>query len=293
MYARLVRVDLDAVEPEPEPEPEPELMEWWKLPRWQRRGTSARVKTDQMPPQHLSCLPGLTALFALTHATDGHAARFAARKAAAGEAARSGVDASLASPDAQPCVDGGYFKWHGSKIGNWFSILRNGLRPLSSTPLMAHGAAFGKGIYTADKLHVSLAYSCPLEWSQVMKALFQQSIGSHTQMPAGLCVVALTEVVSSAQLASPSGLAASLGRLCYVIQEADDLTVRYLALMDFNDFKHRDPAKGCHASTLRWSPEQTMHQHVASLHEFPSELVSARARAEELLTEALGAPPLG
>jgi hypothetical protein len=51
------------------------------------------------------------------------------------------------------------FAFHGSPIGNWHSILRMGLKNMSHTPEMMHGAAFGKGIYLALDSGTSVLYS--------------------------------------------------------------------------------------------------------------------------------------
>jgi len=49
--------------------------------------------------------------------------------------------------------------WHGSPFGNWHSIMRNGLQNMSGTKHQMHGAAYGKGIYFALNMSVSLSYS--------------------------------------------------------------------------------------------------------------------------------------
>jgi len=51
-----------------------------------------------------------------------------------------------------------HYVFHGSKWHNWYSILRNGLKNCSNTPLMTCGAAYGNGIYTSDDINVSLRY---------------------------------------------------------------------------------------------------------------------------------------
>ena len=49
--------------------------------------------------------------------------------------------------------------YHGSCNENWYSIMRNGLIPMSNTSLQAHGAAFGQGIYLSSDYTYSHAYS--------------------------------------------------------------------------------------------------------------------------------------
>lgn len=51
-----------------------------------------------------------------------------------------------------------YF-FHGSPLGNWFSILRNGIKNCSKSKLMANGAAGGSGVYGADNISTPLVYA--------------------------------------------------------------------------------------------------------------------------------------
>jgi len=50
------------------------------------------------------------------------------------------------------------YLFHGSKSYNWYSIIRNGLKICSGTPLMTTGAAYGNGIYLSDSLNISYNY---------------------------------------------------------------------------------------------------------------------------------------
>merc|ERR1712232_11459 len=54
---------------------------------------------------------------------------------------------------------GSIFAFHGSHVGNWHSILRNGLKNASNTPLMSAGAAHGPGIYLGKSSQISMGYS--------------------------------------------------------------------------------------------------------------------------------------
>jgi hypothetical protein len=49
--------------------------------------------------------------------------------------------------------------FHGSQSECWYSILRNGLKVMSSTAMMTAGAAYGAGIYTSDNYSTSLGYT--------------------------------------------------------------------------------------------------------------------------------------
>lgn len=51
-----------------------------------------------------------------------------------------------------------WYMFHGSKIGNWHSILRNGIRNMSGTTMMSHGAVLGPGVYMADNLQTAFGY---------------------------------------------------------------------------------------------------------------------------------------
>ncbi len=51
-----------------------------------------------------------------------------------------------------------WYLFHGSKIGNWHSIIRNGIKSMSGTKLMSAGAAAGPGIYCSDDIRVSYMY---------------------------------------------------------------------------------------------------------------------------------------
>jgi len=52
-----------------------------------------------------------------------------------------------------------YFLVHGSKLENWYSIMRNGLKNYSGTAQMVNGQAYGPGIYLSDKFNFSYGYS--------------------------------------------------------------------------------------------------------------------------------------
>ena len=49
--------------------------------------------------------------------------------------------------------------WHGGPSKNWHSIIRAGLKNMSNSKYMAHGAAYGQGIYMAKDSSTSLGYS--------------------------------------------------------------------------------------------------------------------------------------
>jgi len=51
-----------------------------------------------------------------------------------------------------------YYLFHGSPIGCWHGILRNGIKNVSNTKLMTTGAAFGAGVYLSDNFDISHMY---------------------------------------------------------------------------------------------------------------------------------------
>lgn len=51
-----------------------------------------------------------------------------------------------------------WYLFHGSSLGNWHSILRNGIRCMSRTLLMSYGAVHGDGVYSSDKLTTAAHY---------------------------------------------------------------------------------------------------------------------------------------
>lgn len=53
----------------------------------------------------------------------------------------------------------GKLLYHGSSFGNWFSIIRNGLKNMSNTKFMSSGSAYGQGIYFSNNFNTSYSYS--------------------------------------------------------------------------------------------------------------------------------------
>lgn len=52
-----------------------------------------------------------------------------------------------------------HFLFHGSGISSWYPIVKNGLKVMSGTAMMANGAAHGNGIYFSDQFGMSYGYS--------------------------------------------------------------------------------------------------------------------------------------
>ena len=63
------------------------------------------------------------------------------------------------------------YLYHGSNIGNWYSIMRNGLKNCSGTKLMSSGAAYGNGIYLSNNANLSNSYSNSIGIQNTIKIL--------------------------------------------------------------------------------------------------------------------------
>ena len=50
------------------------------------------------------------------------------------------------------------YLYHGSPFGNWYSLIKNGIKNYSGTKLMSHGAAYGNGVYLTDSLQLASSY---------------------------------------------------------------------------------------------------------------------------------------
>ena len=62
-----------------------------------------------------------------------------------------------------------WYLYHGSVLGNWHSIVKNGIRNMSDTKLMSYGKAHGTGVYLSNDLSISYKYG--LEYTKDNKAV--------------------------------------------------------------------------------------------------------------------------
>ena len=60
--------------------------------------------------------------------------------------------------DAESKRFGMTYRFHGSPLHNWYSIISDGLKVFSYTSKMKHGASYGKGIYLASHIGISIGY---------------------------------------------------------------------------------------------------------------------------------------
>lgn len=51
------------------------------------------------------------------------------------------------------------FLFHGSRMENWYSMIKNGIKVCSGTKLQVNGAAYGYGIYLSNSIEFSMSYS--------------------------------------------------------------------------------------------------------------------------------------
>ena len=104
-------------------------------------------------------------------------------------------------------AEGSYYAFHGSNLGNWHAILRNGLKNYSNTHMMSAGAVHGAGIYLALNSSTSAGYcvSTSAAWSA-------------SEMTGGLCCLALCEVIGKPS--ASNGIA--------VIPQEEYVSVRFL-----------------------------------------------------------------
>jgi hypothetical protein len=84
---------------------------------------------------------------------------------------------------------GTFFAYHGSRLNNWHSIIRNGLKNMSYTFNAVNGASYGPGIYLAGEPQTSLGYATN---HTAVKTWPQSMFGTNTHL---WKVVAVCEVV--------------------------------------------------------------------------------------------------
>lgn len=108
-----------------------------------------------------------------------------------------------------------FFVFHGSDIGNWYSIMRNGLKNYSGTGMMAHGAAFGKGIYLANNIEMAYGYSTNN---------FGMGYDRNTYL-----IVAVVQLLDKDNYDKKNGI--------FVVPDEDKILLKNLALVDYKNIK--------------------------------------------------------
>ena len=158
---------------------------------------------------------------------------------------------------------GSFYAFHGSGTANWYSIMRNGLRSLSPTALMAHGAAHGSGVYLAANLSTSIGYtanrnhgyqgdSVDSTWQRAAADFAAACEMDVAKKPPVL--VALCEVTNSCP--QSNRLAASQ----IYVAGTEDVALRYLFLLPQGAQKSAD------ATALQWNNgANALGGHIAAL----------------------------
>ncbi|CAM9168669.1 unnamed protein product [Ectocarpus fasciculatus] len=114
---------------------------------------------------------------------------------------------------------GSFYAFHGSKPDNWHGILHMGLRNMSGTKYQSYGASYGKGIYMAEALGVSLKYAG-------MHSNGEGS-GSHwplSYMDGSAVIVAVCEVIDKEECRQAHG------PKYYVVPDEECVATRYLLI---------------------------------------------------------------
>ena len=112
---------------------------------------------------------------------------------------------------------GSFFLWHGSSGDRWHSIIRNGLKCATGTPLQQNGTFFGAGIYLAPDLAKSRNYARPEK-----NGYPKSSLGQNLQ------AVSLCEVAKVPDLKNH--------KISFTTSNEDAVIVRFLFLSAYFDY---------------------------------------------------------
>lgn len=105
--------------------------------------------------------------------------------------------------------------YHGSKIGNWHAIMRQGLKVMSRTAYMSSGAAYGDGCYLAEDMRTSLTYC---------GATSEASTWRHSRFGRSARIMALCEFVSGESDVTYSDALSGI----YIVNNEEKLCTRFL-----------------------------------------------------------------
>lgn len=110
---------------------------------------------------------------------------------------------------------GSQFAFHGSRVENWYSILRNGLRNASGTNLQLNGAAYGNGIYLATNAATSFGYSLRGGGYNVPAVNVKPSNNDFIEDGKWICL-ALCEVIQDGSIKKSGGIWVAPNEDCVV-----------------------------------------------------------------------------
>lgn len=111
------------------------------------------------------------------------------------------------------CVsDNPFYVFHGSDIGNWYSIMRNGLKNYSGTDMMVNGAAMGQGIYLAENASLAYGYSARGVTSKNME---------------NIIILGVVQLLEKDKYNKGNGV--------YVVPDESNVLLKYLVLLSHGD----------------------------------------------------------
>jgi len=140
-------------------------------------------------------------------------------------------------------LHGSTFAFHGSRVENWHSILRNGLRNASGTKLQLNGAAYGHGIYLATHAATSFGYSLGALASGTNVSVSNDN-DSITDDGRWICL-ALCEVIKSKNIKNNSSI--------WVVPDEDCVVTRFFFVFKDGRYSYR-------ASQINTSDANFMNQ---------------------------------
>ena len=146
----------------------------------------------------------------------------------------------MSSPPAKEAIfrqykaeHGSTFAFHGSRIENWHSIMRNGLISASGTKFQVNGAAYGKGIYLSPEAMLSYGYSRGY-YPNDHRSEAGATSGSGSRfldVSDKLICLALCEVITSPDLRKDDSI--------WVMPDADKVCTRFFFVYDKNTMSAR------------------------------------------------------
>ena len=104
----------------------------------------------------------------------------------------------------QKAQHGSVWAFHGSRTENWHCILRSGLKNMSGTKGMLHGAAYGPGVYCSPQLATSMGYSLMYNIQAPRTNVLttpqsKNSTGESYLDDSGFVCVAICEIIKGAE----------------------------------------------------------------------------------------------
>ena len=204
----------------------------------------------------LEGLPADVVQLAIVNSSDAREQTFQARREAAG---------------------GSFFAFHGSNVANWYSIMRNGLRSLSRTAMMANGAAYGEGVYLAANMSMSMGYTGSRLGhgdSSFGYSAWQRAAADFAAANVDLDIAKANPVVLALGEVTNTGPQGNRHGAGMHVVGTDDVALRYILVIPSGSYS-------AEAAALRWNGAEVGH-HIAALRQAALEAAEAeRARLRE------------